>query len=91
MKENRNTLPVAQHAQVKPKFVYPAMRVAYIAWDPDSITLNSKLAGWVFNTRLVAKLDQLIRHHGNTSFMSPLGDSFFYSMVHVGCCNASLQ
>jgi ATP citrate (pro-S)-lyase len=35
------TLAVAPHAQVKSKFVYPAMKVAQIAWD--SITPDFKL------------------------------------------------
>jgi hypothetical protein len=64
--------PVAPHAQVKTEFVYPAMKVAQIAWDPEtnSITLDSKLPGWVFNTQLVAKPNQLIKPRGKASLLA---------------------
>jgi hypothetical protein len=41
-----------------------------LQWDPDSITLDSELAGWVFNTRLVAKPDRLIKHRGNAGLLA---------------------
>ena len=64
--------PVAPHAQVKTKFVYPNVKVAQIAWDPEtnSITPDSKLPGWVFNTRLVAKPDQLIKRRGKAGLLA---------------------
>ena len=64
--------PVAPHAQVKTKFVYPAVKVAQISWDPEtnSITPDSKLPGWVFNTRLVAKPDQLIKRRGKAGLLA---------------------
>ena len=64
--------PVAPHAQVKTKFVYPAVKVAQIAWDPEtnSITPDTKLPGWVFNTRLVAKPDQLIKRRGKAGLLA---------------------
>ena len=64
--------PVAPHAQVKTKFVYPAVKVAQIAWDPEtnSITPDTKLPGWVFNTPLVAKPDQLIKRRGKAGLLA---------------------
>ena len=48
------------------------MRVAQISWDPEtnSITPDSKLPGWVFNTRLVAKPDQLIKRRGKAGLLA---------------------
>ena len=48
------------------------MKVAQIAWDPEtnSITPDSKLPGWVFNTRLVAKPDQLIKRRGKAGLLA---------------------
>ncbi|KAF9477345.1 ATP-citrate synthase [Pholiota conissans] len=64
--------PVAPHAQVKTKFQYPAVKVAQISWDPatDSITPDTKLPGWVFNTKLVAKPDQLIKRRGKAGLLA---------------------
>ena len=64
--------PVAPHAQVKTKFLYPAVKVAQIAWDSEtnSITPDTKLPGWVFNTRLVAKPDQLIKRRGKAGLLA---------------------
>ena len=64
--------PVAPHAQVKTKFVYPAVKVAQIAWDSEtnSITPDTKLPGWVFNTKLVAKPDQLIKRRGKAGLLA---------------------
>ena len=64
--------PVAPHAQVKTNFVYPAVKVAQIAWDPETntITPDTKLPGWVFTTRLVAKPDQLIKRRGKAGLLA---------------------
>ncbi|KAF8908613.1 citrate synthase-like protein [Gymnopilus junonius] len=63
---------VAPHAQVKTKFQYPAVKVAQISWDPatDTITPDTKLPGWVFNTKLVAKPDQLIKRRGKAGLLA---------------------
>jgi len=64
--------PVAPHAQVKTKFQYPAVKVAQISWDAatNSITPDTKLPGWVFNTKLVAKPDQLIKRRGKAGLLA---------------------
>lgn len=64
--------PVAAHAQVKTNFQYPAVKVAQISWDAetDSITPDTKLPGWVFNTKLVAKPDQLIKRRGKAGLLA---------------------
>ena len=64
--------PVAPHAQIKTKFVYPAVKVAQISWDPETntITPDSKLPGWVHNTQLVAKPDQLIKRRGKAGLLA---------------------
>jgi len=64
--------PVAPNATVKTKFQYPAVKVAQISWDPetDSITPDTKLPGWVFNTKLVAKPDQLIKRRGKAGLLA---------------------
>ena len=48
------------------------MRVAQVAWDPEtnSITPDSQLPGWTFNTRLVAKPDQLIKRRGKAGLLA---------------------
>lgn len=63
---------VAPHATVKTKFQYPAVKVAQISWDPEtnSITPDTKLPGWVFNTKLVAKPDQLIKRRGKAGLLA---------------------
>lgn len=64
--------PVAPHAQVKTKFQYPAVKVAQISWDAETgaITPDTKLPGWVFNTKLVAKPDQLIKRRGKAGLLA---------------------
>ena len=64
--------PVAPHAQVKTKFQYPAVKVAQISWDAatNTITPDTKLPGWVFNTKLVAKPDQLIKRRGKAGLLA---------------------
>ena len=48
------------------------MKVAQIAWDSEtnSITPDSKLPGWVFNTQLNAKPDQLIKRRGKAGLLA---------------------
>jgi hypothetical protein len=48
------------------------VKVAQIAWDPEtnSITPDTKLPGWVFNTQLVAKPDQLIKRRGKAGLLA---------------------
>lgn len=64
--------PVDPSATVATKFVYPAPRVAQVSWDPatNSITPDTQLPGWVFNTKLVAKPDQLIKRRGKAGLLS---------------------
>lgn len=64
--------PVAPNAEVKTNFKYPSVKVAQISWDPEtnSITPDSKLPGWVFNTKLVAKPDQLIKRRGKAGLLA---------------------
>jgi ATP citrate (pro-S)-lyase len=64
--------PVDQAAQVSTKFVYPAPKVAQISWDTstNTITPDSKLPGWVFTTKLVAKPDQLIKRRGKAGLLA---------------------
>ncbi|KAF8067970.1 citrate synthase-like protein [Lyophyllum atratum] len=64
--------PVAPHATIKTKFSFPAPKVAQISWDPEtnSITPDTKLPGWVFNTKLVAKPDQLIKRRGKAGLLA---------------------
>jgi ATP citrate (pro-S)-lyase len=64
--------PVAPNAEVKTKFKYPSVKVAQISWDPvtNSITPDSKLPGWLYNTKLVAKPDQLIKRRGKAGLLA---------------------
>ncbi|KAG6822941.1 hypothetical protein H0H92_011970, partial [Tricholoma furcatifolium] len=64
--------PVAPHAVVKTKFSFPAARVSQISWDPatNTITPDSQLPSWVFNTKLVAKPDQLIKRRGKAGLLA---------------------
>ncbi|PPR03723.1 hypothetical protein CVT24_007371 [Panaeolus cyanescens] len=64
--------PVAAHAQVKTNFQYPAVKVAQVAWDPETgaITPEAKIPGWVHNTKLVAKPDQLIKRRGKAGLLA---------------------
>jgi ATP citrate (pro-S)-lyase len=56
---------------VKTPFVYPSPKVAQISWDPatGSLTPDSRLPGWVFTERLVAKPDQLIKRRGKAGLL----------------------
>ncbi|KAH0582128.1 hypothetical protein H2248_011781 [Termitomyces sp. 'cryptogamus'] len=64
--------PVAPHATIKTKFSFPQARVAQISWDAETntITPDSKLPSWVFNTKLVAKPDQLIKRRGKAGLLA---------------------
>ncbi|KIP02148.1 hypothetical protein PHLGIDRAFT_130891 [Phlebiopsis gigantea 11061_1 CR5-6] len=59
-------------ATVATKFVYPAPKVAQVSWDPatGAITPDTQLPGWVFNTKLVAKPDQLIKRRGKAGLLA---------------------
>lgn len=63
---------VDSNATVKTKFVYPQAKVAQISWDPvtNTITPDTQLPGWVFNTKLVAKPDQLIKRRGKAGLLA---------------------
>ncbi|KAK7683014.1 hypothetical protein QCA50_013686 [Cerrena zonata] len=64
--------PVDQNAQIKTKLSFPSPKVAQISWDPETntITPDSQLPGWVFNTKLVAKPDQLIKRRGKAGLLA---------------------
>lgn len=57
--------------QVSQDFVAPAPKVAQISWDAESntITPDAALPSWVFNTKLVAKPDQLIKRRGKAGLL----------------------
>lgn len=64
--------PVDPSATVKTKLVYPSPKVAQVSWDPatNTITPDTQLPGWVFNTKLVAKPDQLIKRRGKAGLLA---------------------
>lgn len=59
-------------ASVATKFVFPSPKVAQVSWDPatNAITPDTQLPGWVFNTKLVAKPDQLIKRRGKAGLLA---------------------
>ncbi|THH23282.1 hypothetical protein EUX98_g7898 [Antrodiella citrinella] len=63
---------VAPNAQIATKFIYPSVKVAQVSWDPETgaITPDTQLPGWVFNTKLVAKPDQLIKRRGKAGLLA---------------------
>ncbi|EJD54758.1 ATP-citrate synthase [Auricularia subglabra TFB-10046 SS5] len=63
---------VSKDASVSPGFVYPTPKVAQISWDPatGAITPDTQLPQWVFNTKLVAKPDQLIKRRGKAGLLA---------------------
>ncbi|KAF8872503.1 ATP citrate lyase isoform 2 [Infundibulicybe gibba] len=69
--ERAPSVDKSPNGQVKTKFIYPSPKVAQISWDAatNSITPDSKLPGWVFNTKLVAKPDQLIKRRGKAGLL----------------------
>ncbi|KAG8931643.1 citrate synthase [Tulasnella sp. 418] len=64
--------PVTKSATVATDFIYPPAAVAQVAWDPESgaITPDTQLPSWVFNTKLVAKPDQLIKRRGKAGLLA---------------------
>jgi ATP citrate (pro-S)-lyase len=62
---------VDQSATVQTKFIYPTPQVAQISWDADTktITPDSRLPSWVFNSKLVVKPDQLIKRRGKLGLL----------------------
>jgi len=52
-------------------FIAPTSRVAQISWDAETntITPDNCLPGWVHNTKLVAKPDQLIKRRGKAGLL----------------------
>ena len=63
---------VDANATIKTNFAYPSPKVAQVSWDPetDAITPDTQLPGWVFNTKLVAKPDQLIKRRGKAGLLA---------------------
>lgn len=63
---------VDANAQIATKFIYPSVKVAQVSWDPETgaITPDTQLPGWVFNTKLVAKPDQLIKRRGKAGLLA---------------------
>ena len=63
---------VDANAQIATKFLYPSVKVAQVSWDPETgaITPETQLPGWVFNTKLVAKPDQLIKRRGKAGLLA---------------------
>ena len=57
---------------MKSKLIYPSPKVAQVSWDPatNAITPDTQLPGWVFNTKLVAKPDQLIKRRGKAGLLA---------------------
>jgi ATP citrate (pro-S)-lyase len=64
--------PVDSHVKLTTDFVFPAPKVAQVSWDPETnaITSDTQLPGWVFNTKLVAKPDQLIKRRGKAGLLA---------------------
>lgn len=64
--------PVDSSAKITTNFTFPSPCVAQISWDPEtnSITPDSKLPGWVFSSKLVAKPDQLIKRRGKAGLLA---------------------
>ncbi|PWN49328.1 putative ATP citrate lyase subunit 1 [Violaceomyces palustris] len=63
--------PAHPDAKVSSGFVAPNPKVAQISWDAETntITSDSQLPAWVFNTKLVAKPDQLIKRRGKAGLL----------------------
>lgn len=59
-------------AKITTNFTFPSPCVAQISWDPETntITPDSKLPGWVFSSKLVAKPDQLIKRRGKAGLLA---------------------
>jgi ATP citrate (pro-S)-lyase len=56
---------------VSSQFKAPAPKVAQVSWDPatNTLTPDEALPGWVHNTKLVAKPDQLIKRRGKAGLL----------------------
>lgn len=63
--------PAHASIEASASFVAPAPQVAQITWDEETntITPDSALPGWVHNTKLVAKPDQLIKRRGKAGLL----------------------
>ena len=59
------------NAVASSSFIAPTSRVAQISWDAETntITPDNCLPGWVHNTKLVAKPDQLIKRRGKAGLL----------------------
>ncbi|GAA5918196.1 hypothetical protein JCM6882_005146 [Rhodosporidiobolus microsporus] len=59
-------------AVARDSFVSPPVKVAQIAWDPETkqITNDATLPHWVFSEKLVAKPDQLIKRRGKAGLLA---------------------
>ena len=64
--------PVDSSAKITTNFTFPSPKVAQISWDPESnaITPDTRLPGWVFSSKLVAKPDQLIKRRGKAGLLA---------------------
>jgi hypothetical protein len=64
--------PVDSSAKLATNFSFPSPKVAQVSWDPEtnSITPDTKLPGWVFSSKLVAKPDQLIKRRGKAGLLA---------------------
>jgi len=58
--------------EVSSNFVFPSSKAAQVSWDPatGAITPDTQLPSWVFNTKLVAKPDQLIKRRGKAGLLA---------------------
>ncbi|KAI0037237.1 citrate synthase-like protein [Vararia minispora EC-137] len=63
---------VEASAQIATPFVFPQPKVAQVSWDPatNAITPDTQIPSWVFNAKLVAKPDQLIKRRGKAGLLA---------------------
>ncbi|KAH8822548.1 ATP-citrate synthase [Flagelloscypha sp. PMI_526] len=62
---------VSKNAQVSADFAYPSIKVAQLKHEEGAgLTGEQSLPGWVFNTPLVAKPDQLIKRRGKAGLLA---------------------
>lgn len=61
----------SDHLAVSSQPPVSSCQVAHVAWDPatNTITDEADLPPWVFNTKLVAKPDQLIKRRGKAGLL----------------------
>jgi len=64
--------PVDSSAKITTNFTFPSPKVAQISWDleTNTITPDTRLPGWVFSSKLVAKPDQLIKRRGKAGLLA---------------------